>query len=206
LPDGCSDLIWQQAVGGYLAGPDTGPVTVVNPAGTVLVGVRFRPGAGGQALGLPLSEVRDQRADLADLLPAVARRLPGSLDPAAAAVRVLEMAGQLVADATADPAVSQAAAMLASPAARAEEVADQVGLSARQFRRRFHAAAGYGPKTMQRVLRFQRFVRLLDAGQGTNLAAAAARAGYADQSHLSRDCAALSGLTPGVLARARVPF
>jgi AraC-like DNA-binding protein len=205
LPDGCSDLIWQQDTGGYLAGPDTGPVTVMNPAGTVLVGVRFRPGAGGQALGLPLSEVRDQRADLGDLVPAAARRLPGSLDPATAAVRMLEVAGLLVASATADAAVSRAAAILTNPAARAEEVADQVGLSARQFRRRFHAAAGYGPKTLQRVLRFQRFVRLLDAGQGTNLADAAARAGYADQSHLNRDCAELSGLTPGVLVRARVP-
>jgi transcriptional regulator GlxA family with amidase domain len=91
------------------------------------------------------------------------------------------------------------------PAARAEEVADQVGLSARQFRRRFHTAAGYGPKTLQRVLRFHRFVRVLDAGHGADLAATAVLAGYADQPHLTRDCAALSGLTPGALARARRP-
>ena len=26
LPDGCSDLIWEQGVGAYVAGPDTGPV------------------------------------------------------------------------------------------------------------------------------------------------------------------------------------
>src|SRR5215831_14230097 len=29
LPDACSDLIWEQGVGGYLAGPDTGPVRTV---------------------------------------------------------------------------------------------------------------------------------------------------------------------------------
>jgi AraC-like DNA-binding protein len=205
LPDGCSDLIWEQAVGGYLAGPDTGPVTVLQPAGGVLVGVRFRPGAGGQALDLPLSELRDQRAELSDLLPGLARKLPATLDPATAAARVLDVASRLVADAASDAAVSRAAELLARPATRAEEVADQVGLSTRQLRRRFHAAAGYGPKTLQRVLRFQRFVRMLDAGHGADLAAAAALAGYADQPHLTRDCAALSGLTPGALARARRP-
>ena len=73
------------------------------------------------------------------------------------------------------------------------------------LRRRFHAAVGYGPKTLQRVCRFQRFVRELDATGGScDLALAAAEAGYADQSHLTRDCAELSGLTPASLARTRV--
>src|SRR5579864_3775029 len=76
LPDACSDLIWEQGTGGYVAGPDTGPVRTVTRAGTVIVGVRFRPSAGGTALGLPLSEVRDRRVALADLLPAVAGRPP----------------------------------------------------------------------------------------------------------------------------------
>jgi hypothetical protein len=50
-------------------------------AGTVTVGVRFRPAAGGPVLGVPLSELRDQRVDLADLRLSDARRLPGTLDP-----------------------------------------------------------------------------------------------------------------------------
>ena len=90
------------------------------------------------------------------------------------------------------------------PAARAEDVAAEVGLSERQFRRRFHAAAGYGPKTLHRVLRFQRFVRQLDASAGTpDLAAVAAEAGYADQAHLTRECNALAGMTPTALALVR---
>ncbi|HEY0938357.1 MAG TPA: helix-turn-helix domain-containing protein, partial [Trebonia sp.] len=80
------------------------------------------------------------------------------------------------------------------------------GLSERQFRRRCHAAAGYGPKTLQRVLRFQRFVRIVDAaGDTPDLAAAAVRAGYADQPHLTRECRALSGHTPAELHRFRRP-
>ena len=67
LPDACSDLIWEQGRGAFVAGPDTGPVRSVMKAGTVVVGVRFRPSAGGPSLGVPLSELRDQRVDLEDL-------------------------------------------------------------------------------------------------------------------------------------------
>jgi AraC-like DNA-binding protein len=206
LPDACSDLIWQQGAGVQVAGPDTGPVTTISPAGTVMVGVRFRPTAGGPALGVPLSELRDLRVDLADLLPAAARALPATLHPGVAAERARTVVGLLVADGDLDQAVTRAAALLGNPAARVEQVADEVGLSMRQLRRRFHAAVGYGPKTLQRVYRFQRFVRELDASGGSfDLALAAADAGYADQSHLTRECVELSGLTPAALACQRGP-
>jgi methylphosphotriester-DNA--protein-cysteine methyltransferase len=204
LPDGCSDLIWSQGQGAYIAGPDTGPVRAVSPPGTVVAGVRFRPPAGGPALGLPLSELRDLRADLADVLPAAANALAPGLHPAIAAEQILAVAGTLVADGTPDLAVAHAARVLRDPATRIEQVAADVELSERQLRRRFHDAVGYGPKTLQRVYRFQRFVRKVDASRGTcDLAAAASEAGYADQAHLTRDCMGLSGLTPAVLAQAR---
>jgi len=206
LPDACSDLIWEQGVGAYVAGPDTGPARPMTKAGTVIVGVRFRPSAGGQVLKTPLSEIVNQRVPLADLLPPAARRLPPTLDPAEAAVRVLDLAGALVVDGAPDPAMARAAVLLRDPAARAEAVAAEVGLSERQFRRRSQASAGYGPKTLQRVLRFHRFVRLLDAAPPPpppDLAALATRVGYADQAHLTRECSALSGLTPARLARVR---
>jgi methylphosphotriester-DNA--protein-cysteine methyltransferase len=79
-----------------------------------------------------------------------------------------------------------------------ELLADELGFSERQLRRRFHAAVGYGPKTLQRVLRFRRFLARADAGE--DLSRAALDAGYADQAHLTRDCARLSGLTPSRLA------
>jgi AraC-like DNA-binding protein len=210
LPDACSDLIWEQGRGAYVAGPDTGPAPAVLKAGTVVIGIRFRPSAGGPALGLPLSELRDLRVDLADLRRPDARRLPGTLDPQTAAIRALDLAAALVADGDPDPAAARAAVLLADPRARAEDVAAEVGLSLRQLRRRCHAVVGYGPKTLQRVLRFRRFVARLDAGlpggqHAHDLAALAAQAGYADQAHLTRECRALAGLTPGALARQRGP-
>ncbi len=202
LPDGCADLIWEQGKGAYVAGPDTGAAPARSPAGVALFGVRFRPSAGGPVLGLPLSELRDQRVDLADLRPAEARRLPGTLDPGRAAELILDLAGRLVANRDADPAMVHAARMLRDPHIRADQVAAKVGLSPRQLRRRSHDTVGYGPKTLQRILRFRRFVSRIDAGDG-DLAAIAADSGYADQAHLTRECAALSGLTPAALARLR---
>jgi len=207
LPDACSDLMWESGVGAFVAGPDTGPARPLVGLGAVIVGVRFRPSAGGQVLKLPLSEIANQRVALADLLPSAARRLPPTLDPAEAADRMLAITGALVVDGAPDPAMARAAILLRDPAARAEAVAAEVGLSERQFRRRSQAAAGYGPKTLQRVLRFHYFVRLLDAASAPalsrpnaplDLATVATRVGYADQAHLTRECSALSGLTrPG---------
>src|SRR5579859_1592600 len=208
LPDACSDLIWEPGRGVFVAGPDTGPVRTVLKAGTVILGARFRPSAGGPALGVPLSELRDQRVDLSDLRRRDASRLPGTLDPDTAAARVLELAAALVTDADPDPAAARAAVLLADPRIRAEEVAAQIGLSMRQLRRRCHAVVGYGPKTLQRVLRFRRFLARIDAGLPSgqdrhDLAALAAQAGYADQAHLTRECRALAGLTPAALGRLR---
>jgi AraC-like DNA-binding protein len=205
LPDACTDLIWEQGRGAFLAGPDTAAAPARMAPGTAIVGVRFPPGAGGAVLGIPLSEVRDQRVDLTDLRPADARRadLSAELDPETAAVRLLDLAGTLVAGATPDPDVAQTARLLRNPQLRVEDAAAEVGLSMRQLRRRCDAAVGYGPKTLQRILRFRRFVSWIDAGHETDLAVVAVATGYADQAHLTRECVRMSGLTPVSLMGAR---
>lgn len=206
LPDGCTDLIWECGHGAYVAGPDTGPVPTVLLPGTVLVGVRFRPGAGGDALGVPLSELRNQRVGVADLRRDLARWLPAEMEPADAIGRLTEATGRLIEAGPPDRAVLNACRLLDNPAARAADVADQVGLSVRQLRRRCEAAVGYGPKMLQRVLRFRRFVSLVDATAGSaDLAQAAVDSGYADQLHLTRETVRLAGLPPAALARQRQP-
>jgi AraC-like DNA-binding protein len=203
LPDACTDLIWQSGVGAFVAGPDTGPAPTLLPPGSVFVGARFRAGAGGPALGVPLSELLDQRVDAADLAAVPARRLPGSLTPAEAMRRVTRIAADLVAEHPPDQLVLAAARQLGPAGLRAEQVAGRLGVSERQLRRRCQAAAGYGPRTLRRVLRFRGFVSLLDDGAAADLAAAAAQAGYADQAHLTRESSRLAGLPPAALARVR---
>jgi AraC-like DNA-binding protein len=204
LPDACTDLIWQQGLGAYVAGPDTGPFSSALPPGTMLVGVRLRPGAGGPALALPLSELRDQRADLTDVLPEFGKRLPGDLSAGAALAQLTALVTELAAERSPDPLVARAARLLAASDDHTGDLADGLGVSERQFRRRCQDAVGYGPKTLHRILRFRRFVSQLDAAEHRmDLAQVAAEVGYADQAHLTRETVRLAGLAPTALVRAR---
>ncbi|GAA2854121.1 AraC family transcriptional regulator [Actinoplanes cyaneus] len=200
LPDGCVDLIWQSERGAFLAGPDTGPVANAGPGGRHVVGVRLRPGAGGTLLGMPLTPLRNLRPDLTDLGLRVS--LPGELAPAEALRRLVGLTGRLAEERPADPVMLAAARLLRDPGLRVPELGDRLGVSDRQLRRRFGAAVGYGPKTLQRVYRFRRFLRM--AGEGS-LGELAVRAGYTDQAHLTRETAEFAGMTPGELVRRRKP-
>jgi AraC-like DNA-binding protein len=172
LPDACVDLIWEQGKGTYVAGPDTGPAPVISPPGTIMAGVRFAPGAGGPALRMPMSALLDQRVDVRDLgcgpAAGLARLLPESLDPGLALRTLTEVAGALTEEGPADPMAAQAARLLGRAPAQADAVADHLGLSERQLRRRCQASVGYGPATLRRILRFRRFVSWADAGRGAS--------------------------------------
>jgi AraC-like DNA-binding protein len=206
LPDACVDIVWTAGRGAVLAGPDTGPAPAGADADAVIAGVRFAPGAGGPALRLPLDAVRDQRVALAELWPDLDRELPPDLTPDAALGRLATIGARLAAAGPPDAAIAEAARRLAGPATRVDGLAAHLGLSERQLRRRCHAAVGYGPKTLQRVLRFRRFLARADrAGADADLAWLAADAGYADQAHLTRECTRLAGLPPAALLRTRLP-
>src|SRR5262249_56510261 len=84
LPDACCDLIWQSGRGVFVAGPDTGPWASARPAGTVMAGVRLRPGAGGPAPRLPLSALLDPRVAASDLGTGFGARLARRPVPALA--------------------------------------------------------------------------------------------------------------------------
>jgi transcriptional regulator GlxA family with amidase domain len=104
-----------------------------------------------------------------------------------------------------DPLVRRAAEKLNDPRVRVAEIAADAGLSQRHLLRRFRTTVGYGPKTLARVLRLQRFLAAIRTG-GDDAAWLAADAGYADQSHLTRDCTELAGATPGeLIAAGRTP-
>ena len=91
---------------------------------------------------------------------------------------------------------------------RLPDIADAVGISERALRRHLVHAVGAGPKQVHRVRRFQRFLRLLGplAAGRTSLAGVAAELGYADQSHLGRECRRLSGSSPAELVQVAEKF
>jgi AraC-like DNA-binding protein len=70
-----------------------------------------------------------------------------------------------------------------------------------QFRREF----GLSPKVAGRVMRFEAAGQLLRAAPRLGLADIAARCGYADQAHLTRDWHTLAGVTPTVWLADELP-
>jgi AraC-like DNA-binding protein len=76
------------------------------------------------------------------------------------------------------------------------EIAERLGLSERQFRRRFQLATGVSPSAYRRQLRLERACRLLAT---MPVAAVAAKLGYADAAVFSRQFTAAMGLPPGRL-------
>ncbi|MGA5816869.1 helix-turn-helix domain-containing protein [Kitasatospora sp. NPDC094028] len=198
LSDGCMDLLW---TGGRLlvAGPDT---RAFRPgAAGSWAGVRLPPGVAPALLGVPAHELRDRRADLAELRPgAEVRRLTERIDAAADPAAELErLALRLAAEAPPEDRLVRAVADALAAGCGVAATAAAVGLGARQLHRRSLAAFGYGPKTLARVLRLQRALAL--ARSGVPLAATADRAGYADQAHLARDVRELAGVSATVLLR-----
>jgi AraC-like DNA-binding protein len=205
VPDACVDVVWIEGTRLSVAGPATGPVLSEVPAGAVAVGVRFRVGAAGSALGLPARELLDLTVDLEDLwgraAGELAERLAAAPGPAAAVAELTAaVTYRLPPPRDLDRLVRTAALQAARPGVGVERLGAAVGLGERQLRRRFADAVGFGPKTLQRVLRFQRFLAL--AEREPDLAALAFAAGYADQAHLSRESRRLAGLPPAALLRA----
>ena len=91
-----------------------------------------------------------------------------------------------------DPLIVAAARALAHPTARVARVAEGLGVSERQLRRRTLDAIGYGPKTLARVARLRRLMAL----DGEELAVRAVLAGYASQAHMTEEVRRLTGSTP----------
>jgi AraC-like DNA-binding protein len=201
LPDGCADLVWIGEAPAVVAGPATGPVMVPLAPGTIVAGVRLRPGAAA-VLGPPASALSNRDTPLGDLWGAdpLSGRIAelASVEAKLAAAEAM-LATRLAEAGPPDRGIVAATRWLARhPTGRIEDLASLLDTGPRQLRRRFAAAVGYGPKTFQRVLRLQCALALA-ARSAESLAALAADAGYADQAHMSREVQALTGQTPRVL-------
>jgi AraC-like DNA-binding protein len=189
-----------------LIGPRSCPGIQHTPPGTTTVGVRFRPGAAPSVLGVPASELVDLDVELDVLWGSRAADLAERLQEAGsaeAAQGVLER--KVVAQSLAAPApdslvVAAVGQLQPWRRHRAADAAAGLFISTRQMRRRFAAALGLGPKTVQRILRFQGFLALgHTSSPEVPLARLALATGYADQAHLTRESSRLAGVSPGVL-------
>lgn len=202
VPDGYCDLV---CIDGKLmvAGPDrTAAFPQIGPgAGTV--GARFAPGAAAAWFGLPLAEIVGRTLPLRDIgRTAAADDLEARLaDCPDMPARLALLAGGLtrLAPDGAPPADISLIFATADAGRPTAGLLERLDVGERQLRRRCHHHFGYGVKTLERIRRFQRFLRLCRSGTAP-LAALALEAGFADQAHMTREVVELTTLTPAAIA------
>jgi AraC-like DNA-binding protein len=188
VPDGRAQLIlnlghpyealtergWQRQPRRFFIGQITAPLLLRATGPFRMIGINFHPHAASQLLGIPMCELTDTAAiSLDDFSGGLFRQLD-RIEVLAFAVKELELVGGLTSVAA---------------------VANHVGLSSRQFQRRFIEAVGIAPKLFCRIQRFQRVFSILE-NDGSGWADAAVRCGYYDQAHLIRDVREFAGKTP----------
>jgi AraC-like DNA-binding protein len=218
LPDGCADVIFDlgapAAERAFVVGPMTAALDVPAGGPEIVVGARFRPGAAGPFLGAPLHRLLDRRAGLAELWPdgaEVRERIEAAADAggagAAGSLAALAVLDRILRDRLprlrpADRRVRAAVERLAADPAGTSirGLAAELGVSRQQLARRFRDEVGHGPKTLARIYRLRRAVRLLAGSAADGLAGVALAAGYYDQAHMNADFRRLAGGSPRALA------
>jgi AraC-like DNA-binding protein len=89
---------------------------------------------------------------------------------------------------------------------RMSRLAASTGWTRQHLARRFTDEIGMGPKTLARVVRFERANSMLRSRNGSlAIADVAAACGYYDQAHLNRDFGELAGCSPSTLVREDLP-
>lgn len=171
------------------------------------VDIHLSPLAAYSVLGGSIAELAGSVVGLEDLWGAKARTLRAKLaatdrwDERFGLLRAA-LAEELHANRPVDPEVAFAWRRLVAGGGRRRitDLAAETGWSRKRLWSRFTAQVGVTPKRAAMIVRLSPAIQAIMAG--TAAAEVAARCGYADQSHLTRDLKDLAGYTPTSLYRA----
>jgi AraC-like DNA-binding protein len=167
---------------------------------STMLGLRLRPGALCALVGSEARWLTDRSVPAEDVFGRAARELLERVTSGASPEAALRDAAAFVVErARARARHASDAALLAAALGRTssiDEAARAAGLSPRAMHRRTLAGIGLAPKRVVRIRRLYRALASMLPPRSSSLSTAAAEAGYADQAHFSRDCAALLGESP----------
>ena len=187
-------------------------VDVEGPLATIAIQVNFTPLGARSLFGVPMDALTNRVVELEDLLGKGERSLVEQLRNTSAWSARFELLEKFLlrrlARAAATPApLAWAWRQLESSRGRVSlaAVAGEIGWSHRHFIARFRDQVGLPPRTVARILRFQRAVALLTRPGAQSLSRVALEAGYFDQAHLNRDFTGFAGTTPSALLARRIP-
>lgn len=210
VPDGGVHLVQRLGGGVELRGPQTGPYVEVLDPGVTVIGVRFWPGAASNIFRVSGRDLRDAGGPL-QRLPRDVRTLGGGAadetSPREALQGLLDqLVGRSVHGAPPDPLVQRCVRLLLPHHSKTNvgDVASELGVSDRRLRYLFDAHVGVAPKFLQGILRLQgvladvqtAFASAPGQRNRLTLASLAARHGYFDQAHMTRDFHRLVGSSP----------
>jgi AraC-like DNA-binding protein len=194
--------------GGFVAGL-TESFTLTEHAGYQAgIELRLTPLGARTIFGLPLSALAETVVQLAELLPRAHRSLSDRLASCADWRARFAIVQALLAERIRNgrPACERTRWALAQIQAAEGRVAvaalaRQLGCSRKHLAALFHDGVGFTPKAYAGIVRFEHLIEQVKLGRELGWAAAAARSGYADQAHLTREVKRYSGLTPRELAQ-----
>lgn len=218
-PDATSDFVWRATRDGHTSvlvmGPRTHASYHVGKDIPVCARFRVRLGAAPALSGVPTDQLTDRVVPLAELWGRRGEQLDEELaavraDPGLAVERMhaallSRAAGAYGRRAPAHLTRTAAAALSRGrdrPPARVRDVAQQAGVSERQFRNVFTAVAGVPPKQYARISRVRTVLR---GARETSWALLAADAGYYDQSHMTAEFHRVMRVTPRAFASGQLP-
>jgi AraC-like DNA-binding protein len=167
----------------------------------VITGIRLRPGAARAAFGCSASHIVNGLVLLGDLNSGAAglhEKLlaAGELHGRHRLLSNWVRAALARADARDLAVIGACSRLMKEPNAEVDTVARHLDWNSRTLHRQFVAACGYGPKRFQRIMRVQNAIRAMHSSPRTRFADLAAKAGYADQAHMTRDFRSITGFTP----------
>ena len=196
--------------GSFIAGLQETWVTTEIDREQAGVQVNLTPLGAFLLLGRPLHELANRTLGLEELLGVEGRLLGERLAACATWERRFELLDCVVLARFArapipDPRVEHVWQRLVASGGGIPvgPLAEEVGCSRKHLIERFREQIGVPPKTLARLLRFERAKGQLEAGR--RAADVALECGFYDQAHLIRECRALAGTTPGRLASDLAP-
>ncbi len=212
LVDSRQPNAWIEPRDAFMAGLHDNPVVIESTGDSHCVQIDLSPLGAFLFLGQPMDALAYQVVELEDLLGPVARRFRAELHdagdwPARFALLDAQIASRVAAARAPSPAVAWAWRELRRTDGRVGigALTDTLGCSRQHLIRRFHEQIGLPPKTLARILRFNRILRLLDHDDEPDWADLAQRCGYYDQAHFNRDFRHFAACTPGEFLRRRLP-
>jgi AraC-like DNA-binding protein len=202
VPDDASHVLWHEYASHaevHVVGARSRFVDIDKTHRIRSIGVRLLPGALPALFRCSAAELTDRSVQLRDVVGArLAAIVDGGANIDASRLQALLCAcadrGRAI-----DRRVVAFLRLTRQPAIRLHTVARELGVSERMLRLLARDAIGLRARDVVRVRRLHVALEQGLAAPG-NWSRAAATAGYVDQAHLTHDCRALLGETPGAFA------